>query len=109
MPGKWQPLLHQPPFNASTMLLLTDGRVMVQEEATAHWHALTPDANGSYVNGTWSSLADMAFWRRYYASGILKDGRVIVCGGEQDGDTIQDTNKGEIYDPVTDTWSPIPT
>jgi hypothetical protein len=91
------------------MLLLTDGRVMVQEEATAHWHALTPDDSGSYINGTWSVLADMAFWRRYYASGILKDGRVIICGGEQDGDTIQDTNKGEIYDPVADTWTAIAT
>ena len=91
------------------MFLLSDGRVMVQEEGTAHWHALTPDDSGSYVNGTWSVLKDMAFWRRYYASGILKDGRVIIVGGEQDGDTIQDTNKGEIYDPVADSWSAIPT
>jgi hypothetical protein len=50
----------------------------------------------------------MSFWRRYYASGTLKDGRVIVIGGEQSGD-FGDTNKGEIYDPVSDTWSPIPT
>jgi hypothetical protein len=49
----------------------------------------------------------MAFWRRYYASGMLKDGRIIIVGGEQDGDTIQDTNKGEIYDPVADTWTAI--
>jgi len=90
------------------MILLTDGRVMVQEEGTAHWHALSPDSNGSYINGTWSSLADMAFWRRYYASGVLMDGRVLVCGGEQSGD-VEDTNKGEIYDPVTDTWQPIAT
>ena len=80
---------------------------MVQEEATNHWHALTPDSNGSYVNGTWLTLADMSFWRRYYASGVLKDGRVIIIGGEQSGD-VGDTNKGEIYDPVSDTWSPIP-
>lgn len=109
MAGTWTALTNQPTFNTSTMILLTDGRVMVQEEATAHWHALTPDDNGSYTNGTWSALADMAFWRRYYASGTLKDGRVIICGGEQDGDTIQDTNKGEIYDPVHDTWTAIPT
>ncbi len=107
MGGTWKPLVNQPGFNTSTMILLTDGRVMVQEEAQAHWHALTPDSNGSYVNGTWSTLADMSFWRRYYASGVLKDGRVIVIGGEQSGD-FGDTNKGEIYDPVSDTWSPIP-
>jgi hypothetical protein len=89
------------------MLLLTDGRVMVQEEATQHWHALTPDNNGSYVHGTWSTLKDMSFWRRYYASGILRDGRVIVIGGEQSG-AGGDTNLGEIYDPVSDTWSAMP-
>jgi hypothetical protein len=108
MPGPWKPLVNQPTFYTSTMILLTDGRVMVQEEGTAHWHALTPDANGSYPNGQWSTLQDMSFWRRYYASGILKDGRVFLCGGEQSGDT-GDSNKGEIYDPVTDTWTSIAT
>jgi hypothetical protein len=52
------------------MLLLTDGRVMIQEEGTNHWHALTPDSTGSYVNGSWSSLSDMQYFRRYYASGV---------------------------------------
>ncbi|HZI58187.1 MAG TPA: hypothetical protein VFF39_15500, partial [Verrucomicrobiae bacterium] len=78
MAGTWQALVNQPGFNTSTMILLTDGRVMVQEEAEKHWHALTPDSNGSYVQGTWSTLKDMSFWRRYYASGVLKDGRVIL-------------------------------
>lgn len=107
MTGTWQGLVNQPTFRTSTMILLTDGRVMVQEEATEHWHALQPDSNGSYVNGTWSPLADMSFWRRYYASAFTRDGRVVVIGGEQSGD-VGDTNKGEIYDPVSDSWSPIP-
>jgi hypothetical protein len=106
MAGSWQPLSNQPTFNTSTMILLTDGRVMVQEEATAHWHALTPDSSGSYLNGTWSTLDDMSIWRRYYASGVLRDGRVIVCGGEQSGDG-GDSTKCEIYDAVGDTWSDI--
>jgi hypothetical protein len=107
MAGTWQALTHQPTFNTSTMFLLSDGRIMVQEEATPHWHALTPDHSGSYVHGTWSPLADMSFWRRYYASGMLKDGRIVVIGGEQSG-AGGDTNRGEIYDPVADAWSPIP-
>jgi Kelch motif len=106
MAGKWQPLTNQPGFNTSTMILLTDGRVMVQEEGTPHWHALTPDDSGSYLNGKWSTLSDMSFWRRYYASGVLRDGRFFLCGGEQSG-AGGDTNRGEIYDPVTDKWSPI--
>jgi len=91
MTGTWQGLVNQPTFQTSTMILLTDGRVMVQEEATEHWHALQPDSNGSYVNGTWSPLADMSFWRRYYASAFTRDGRVVVIGGEQSGD-VGDTN-----------------
>ena len=107
MAGTWHGLVHQPTFNTSTMILLSDGRIMVQEEATAHWHALAPDSQGSYIDGTWSPLADMSFWRRYYASGMLKDGRIVLSGGEQSG-AGGDTNKGEIYDPVADSWSPIP-
>ncbi|MFI5264762.1 MAG: hypothetical protein ACHQM6_09630, partial [Candidatus Kapaibacterium sp.] len=106
MAGTWHGLTHQPTFNTSTMILLTDGRIMVQEEATKHWHALTP-VNGSYLNGTWSDLADMSIWRRYYASGILKDGRVIICGGEQSGGG-GDTTVCEIYDPIADSWTIIP-
>jgi hypothetical protein len=49
----------------------------------------------------------MSIFRRYYASGVLKDGRVIVVGGEQSSAGF-DTNRGEIYDPVTDSWTPIP-
>jgi Kelch motif len=107
MAGTWTGLVNQPTFRISTMMLLSDGRVMVQEEATEHWYALTPDATGSYVDGTWSPLADMSFWRRYYASGVTRDARVLVIGGEQSG-AGGNTNMGEIYDPVSDTWSPIP-
>src|SRR5712692_3591140 len=42
----------------------------------------------------------------FNASGILRDGRVIVVGGEQSG-AGGDTNRGEIYDPVADSWTPI--
>jgi hypothetical protein len=113
MSGTWKSLANQPSFNMGTMILLTDGRIMVNESASKHWHALTPDNNGSYINGTWSDLADMANRRLYYASGILKDGRLIICGGEYSdasGTYIQDwTNKCEIYDPLADSWSSIPT
>lgn len=108
MAGTWFSISNQPSFTTSTMILLTDGRVMVQEEATTHWHALKPDIHGSYLNGSWNTLADMSIWRRYYASGVLKDGRVIICGGEQNGTGVDDTNICEIYDPAEDTWTIIP-
>ena len=41
------------------MLLLTDGTVMCQQQGGRNWKKLTPDAKGSYLNGTWSDLAPM--------------------------------------------------
>ena len=45
--GTWTALSNQPTFNASTMLLLTDGTVMCQDENTVHWWRLTPNSAGS--------------------------------------------------------------
>lgn len=106
MSGTWQPLAHQPTFNASTMLLLNDGSVMCQESGGLNWSRLTPDQFGSYVNGTWAALAPMHFTRLYYASAVLNDGRVFVAGGEY-SNAGSETKTAEIYNPGTDTWTTI--
>lgn len=91
------------------MLQLTDGRLMVQAGATATWRMLTPDSTGSYQNGTWSLAASMSKGRLYYASAVLKDGRVVVFGGEyvNNSSTATEDNTAEIYDPQTNTWAPV--
>jgi hypothetical protein len=110
--GTWTVLANPPGFAASTMLLLTDGTVMVNEDSSRRWFRLTPDAAGGYRNGTWSSLADATVARLYYDSAVLADGRVLVLGGEYSdasGTFKQDwTGTGEIYDPLTDTWTATP-
>jgi hypothetical protein len=105
--------------NGGTAFLLTDGTVMVQEcksifgaaWATRRWWKLTPDNMASYVNGSWSPLADSNVARKYFGSSVLADGRVIVCGGEysdSSGTQAEDrTNTCEIYDPVSNTWTMI--
>jgi hypothetical protein len=108
MAGTWKPLKNQPPFNASTMLLLTDGSVMVQEEAGKNWWRLSPDAKGDYVNGTWAALSAMKNTREYFASAVLADGRVFVAGGEY-SDGGGDLNAAEMFDPVWDLWTSLPT
>lgn len=114
--GTWTPLVHQPPFQAGTALLLTDGTVMVQQMAsggfgTGQWWKLTPDNTGSYVNGTWSQLATMPSPHAplYYASAVLPDGRVVIEGGEFNGSssTAADTTLGAIYNPVSNSWTSI--
>ena len=110
-PANWAPLANLPPGGSViNLLLLTDGTVIAQSgDDGQHWFKLTPDAHGSYVNGTWTTLAPMSFPRIYFATNILQDGRVWLLGGEYTGPYF-DANiapSGEIYDPVKDTWSPI--
>jgi hypothetical protein len=106
MSGTWKALSHPPPFNASTMLLLTDGTVMCQEEGGIGWWRLTPDAYGSYLDGSWSRLAPMRYSRLYYASAVLADGRVFIAGGEYSS-AGSDTSTGEIYHPLFDVWNDL--
>jgi hypothetical protein len=113
MPGTWKPLTNQPPalpgggnFNAESMILLTDGSVLVHHAYGAEWMRLEPDAGGSYDTGTWSPAGTMTNARQYFASGVLRDARVFAIGGE-DSSAGSDTPLGEIYDPLTDTWSAL--
>ena len=108
MAGSWQPLVNQPTFNASTMLLLTDGTVMCQDAGTANWWKLTPDSSGSYLQGAWSRLASGPVAPLYYASAVLRDGRVFRAGGEYSNGSPADLLAAEIYDPLTNVWTPLP-
>jgi hypothetical protein len=106
--ASWSTLASAAPGGTGVMMLLTDGTVMVKT-GNAAWSRLSPSATGSYVNGTWSALAPMSTGRLYFASNVLQDGRVFVLGGEYSGPNMSANwnNTGEIYDPVTNTWSPI--
>ena len=106
----WQPLNNQPSFGAATALLLTDGKVMVQDSSGPNWWQLTPDASGSYVNGTWALAAPLpsGYDPSAYASAVLRDGRLIVEGGEYNFGQIDWTNQGAIYDPRTNAWTVVP-
>jgi Kelch motif len=107
MASSWIALVTQPKFNVSTMLLLTDGTVLAHDSGSKNWWQLTPDSNGSYIKGTWSTRAPMHYTRLYYASAVLNDGRVFVAGGEF-SDAGSDTTTAEIYDPLSDSWTEIP-
>ena len=76
MAGSWTTLTNAPPAAVATLLLLTDGTVLAQGVSTNRWYRLTPDANGDYRAGTWQRVADSVNAPLYYASGVLRDGRV---------------------------------
>jgi hypothetical protein len=101
--GTWAAVTNAPSgINPSTCLLLTDGTVMCQAgPGSAGWVRLTPDINGSYENGKWTTLnnaptgtdgtdvlgvtcAPCQWAPEYYASAVLPDGQVVFIGGEYD-------------------------
>lgn len=121
MTGTWQSLqgASAPSFNVDTMLLLTDGTVLCHEFLSPNWHRLTPDPTGAYDKGIWSNLASLppnlsisaaqggpTNAPLYFASAVLRDGRVFVAGGEDNGATKNAfLNTVELYNPVYDAWT----
>ena len=116
----WTPLTNQlctgsnPCFPAGVTMLLTDGTVIVHEEQNGNernWYKLTPDAFGSYVNGTWSQLASIPAGFNYaplfFGSQVIADGRLTVIGGEYNFDNPVWTAQGAIYNPVTNSWTNV--
>ncbi len=127
--GVWTEMTNEPPFYASAgAYLLTDGRVLVEDATLTNiaWWTLTPDINGSYINGTWTKVASpgpctngkkstaTTYAPLYYASAVLADGRFVMIGGEYDynysylgsSDEVW-TDQGAIYDPVANSWTCI--
>jgi hypothetical protein len=111
----WKRVSSAPPFAPGTMLLAPDGTVLVHEEpetgGTGQWWRLAPDSKGNYADGTWSKIAPMPgdYAPTYFASAILPDGQMIVEGGEYNGSSPEGvwTDKGAIYNPVTNKWRPV--
>jgi hypothetical protein len=100
-------------FFPTNPLLLTDGTVIAHAGSSADWYKLTPDITGSYLNGTWSQIASLPvingtqYAPLYFASAVLPDGRVIIMGGEYNGNVGDHTNMGAIYDPLADSWTAV--
>ena len=110
-PGTWSQTTIAPGA-IGTMMLLPNGHVMAQGGGVTNaWYQLTPDANGNYASGAWSSLASMGLQRLYFGSNILQNGKVFLVGGEYSGPSGASNwiNSGEIYDPVANSWSPTAT
>ncbi len=120
----WAPLINPAPVSMGTMLLLTDGRVLVHEEPNCNpgagcvgnnyavWYTLTPDNTGSYINGTWTQVASLTggYAPLFFSSAVLPDGKVAIQGGEYNcpsGCSGDWQSLGALYDPVANTWTSI--
>jgi hypothetical protein len=114
--GTWdvvnQAFMGGPP---GTLALLTDGRVLVNGGPyLASWYTLTPDASGSYQNGTWAQVGSTTLGRWDHPNFVLRDGRFWNGGGEaifsaDPTRQVRLTQAGsEIFDPVTNAWVGAP-
>ncbi len=105
--GTWTAVSSLAPHGSGGgMLLLSDGTILCKSASGTDGYGniydkLTPNASGSYLNGTWSSIAPMNFTRLFYSTQLLKNGKVYVAGGEY-GTGLA---RGEVYDPLTNVWT----
>lgn len=99
---KWTPYTNS--VSASPMWLMQDVTVLGCTDGQT-LKFLNPDSKGSYANGTWSDAGQFLLVKDNFASAVLPDGRLVVCGGEQSGQGLptNDTNFCEIYDPLKKT------
>lgn len=102
-------LKNQPPNGSLITFQMTDGTVLAQGFTYVDWWKLTPDNQGSYINGTWTRAASLpkGYAPLYFASAVLGDGRLVISGGEYNFGQFAFTNLGAIYDPVADKWSEL--
>jgi hypothetical protein len=102
-------LTHQAPDGGQLTFQLTDGRVLAQGFNDSDWWILTPDINGSYVNGTWTQAASLpsGYSPEAFASAVLANGKVLIEGGEYNFGQFVLTNLGAVYDPAANTWTPV--
>jgi Kelch motif protein len=88
-------------------ILLPSGKVLIvggrDTNGTVLKQAETYDPAANPPTGLWSPAHDMFAVRWGPAAALLPDGRVLVAGGELDGD--HKLASAEVYDPATNTWS----
>ncbi|HLY11778.1 MAG TPA: kelch repeat-containing protein [Planctomycetota bacterium] len=100
-PGSWT----SGAFSDGLSLLLTDGSIFQQTSfSSAQWQRILPDATGHYDWTHPVPAATMQDTRGFFASVVMRDGRVFVAGGEYG----TGSHTAEIYDPITNTWTPVP-
>ncbi len=105
--GTWTQLTQPSPGAVNLMLLLPNGTVMAKENDdytyNNNWYLLTPDGQGHYADGQWTTLNPMNYSRLCFSSQVLPNNQVFVAGGEYGtgGSTA------ELFDIVSGQWTVV--
>jgi WD40 repeat protein len=93
-------------FHTST--LLRDGRVLITGGGPAAWIFPGPYLASAELfdtgTGSFSPTGAMTITRENHTATLLRDGRVLIVGGNDDGDHA--VASAELYDPKTGKFSP---
>jgi N-acetylneuraminic acid mutarotase len=99
------------PRDGASATLLDDGTVLV---AGGQDRSPGTDVDSSALSsaelydpatGQWTVTGDMGQGRYWHTATLLRDGRVLIAGGEKAFLSFNHLSSAELYDPVTGTWS----
>jgi len=93
----WQSVTTLP----NDLVLIVDGTERPLDDSG--WHAIAFAETYDPWSGKWQTVRTPAIARSDHAAALLRDGRVLVTGGNDGPKWVL---QSEIYDPRTDTWSP---
>jgi len=105
--GTWTQLTQGAPGAVNLMLLLPNGTVMASQNDDYtygnNWYLLTPDGQGHYTDGQWTTLNPMNDTRLFFSSQVLPNGQVFVAGGEYGSGQ----STAELFDIASGHWNDI--
>jgi hypothetical protein len=106
-PNQWTAVgsLATPRYQAAAGLL-PSGKVLVTGGTDSSANALASTEIFDPPSGTWASGPDMSGGRVGAVAVTLRNGDVLVAGGEAGGSGAS-PDTGEVYDPGTDTFTPV--
>ncbi len=89
-----------------TLTLLSDGRVLLVGGVDSHSTTSATVLLYEPANGTWMPTGSLHTSRSGHSATLLENGQVLVAGGGTGtGSAIGSIDSGELYDPVTGTWT----
>jgi len=87
-------------------VLLSDGRLLIEQSDTTRWWLVSPDASGNYADPAIKRAHDSYYIHNYAGMALLKDGEVMVSGSEYPAtdSAYNGQDHIEIYNPTLDSW-----
>lgn len=99
-----------------TSTVLADGRVLLvggmsgEKPVNASYIGRTPTSSCEIYDpntATWMPATAMGTARANHTATLLSNGKVVVIGGSSNGTDNGALSSGEVYNPVTNTWTAI--